>query len=473
MSNKKAETFAEQIARLIGRGGATQPGNQLGSGGSEKKGSRQDIVIGLDFGTSCTKVVLQDPSRRMAWAVPFDALAVKGSAYLLPTKLVLGDDGTLELTGGGKSVLDLKISLMSAPDRPLQGAVVREAALTPRQLCAAYLALVLRRARSWFSTTRADIYRQAELAWQLNLGIPSSTMSDSTQMVTFKQVAQAAWLLSLQPGPLKASDVVSADQASLGKAFAFGLDADYLNVYPEIAAEVSGYARSDARQPGLHFMIDIGASTLDVTTFILFEREDSDSFSFLVTDVQKFGSFYLHRWRVKSLEKVIRSRFDPLDIFRPTPEHVHEMLPSNKEVDSIDRAFSDACRTILGRAIATTKARRAGAEVQFRQRDPAPLPVFLCGGGSLLKFYQRMVDAFDGSLRPGMVVGQFDRQLLPLPRYLNAPGLEQVNYHRLAVAYGLSFRYLDLAGVTPPTDIPDADAATLRVAEEMISKDMV
>ena len=102
-------------------------------------------------------------------------------------------------------------------------------------------------------------------------------------------------------------------------------------------------------------MIDIGASTLDVTTFILFNRDGSDNFSFLVADVQKRGSFYLHRWRTRSLEKVIRSRFDPLDMFRPTPDHVREMLPTERELDSIDRVFSNDCRTIFGAAIVNTK----------------------------------------------------------------------------------------------------------------------
>ena len=135
-----------------------------------------------------------------------------------------------------------------------------------------------------------------ELTW-----LPSSTISDSNQIETFTQVARAAWALSLRSGPLNPSDVVTADEASSGAAFAFGLHLDHLNVYPEIAAEVSGYARSDVRQRGLHLMIDIGASTLDVTTFILFNRDGSDNFSFLVADVQKRGSFYLHRWRTRSL----------------------------------------------------------------------------------------------------------------------------------------------------------------------------
>ncbi len=471
MSNEERTTLAQQLAQLLWRGDKASEDKNVRE--DKKVALRQDIVIGLDFGTSCTKVVVQDPSRRTAWAVPFAEFAVKGNPYLLPTKVIVGTDGTLTLSGKGTAILDLKIALMSAAAIAVKEAVTEGIALTARQLCAAYLALIVRLARSWFSRTTSAIYGRTALLWQLNLGVPSSSLSDSNQIDVFKQVARAAWALSQKEGPLHWRDVVAADQASLSDSFAFGLDRDHLNVYPEIAAEVSGYARSDARQSGLHLMVDIGASTLDVSTFILFDREGADNFSFLVTDVQKRGSFYLHRSRVESLERLIRARFDPLDMLEPIPDDARELLPTDADAASIDGAFSSECRTVLGQVISTTKANRAGGEPQFRPREPTSLPVFFCGGGSLVKFYGRVLTAFDRSLRKSMNVGAFDIQPLPMPRRLNAPELATHDYHRLAVAYGLSFRYLDLATVIPPAAIPNLGSSTERASAEMVTKDMV
>ena len=468
MDSKKQETLAEQLRRHP-KGGV--PSRSIERGGPAPRSTR-DIVIGLDFGTSCTKVVIQDPALRKAWAVPFDELAVKGNAYLLPTKLVLGSDGSVSLSGAGSAVLDLKLKLMAEPDTPLSKLSVDADIPTPRQLCIAYLALVLRRTRAWLTSNLTDIYQGVELAWKVNIGVPSSTLSNSGQIDTFAQVACGAWKVSLRAEPIVWSEVVKVAQASRVMPFDFGVSPVSLNVYPEIAAEITGYARSDARRPGLHMMIDIGASTLDVSTFMLHE-DGGEKVGFLQTEVQKLGAFYLHRWRVKSLSRCIESRFNPLDMFSPTPDDLHEMLPTDTEIDSIDGPFSDACRNLLGSVLVTTKKRRAPREPQFRHNGAGALPVFVCGGGSLLKFYKEMIHEFDESLRRGMVIGRFDIQSLPVPPRLEVPGLPSADYHRLAVAYGLSFRYLDLPSVTAPDDIPDIESMRVREQAELISKDMV
>ena len=56
----------------------------------------KDIVIGFDFGTSCTKVVVQDHFHREAWAVPFPEFTGADNRYLLPTQVWL-EDGALLL----------------------------------------------------------------------------------------------------------------------------------------------------------------------------------------------------------------------------------------------------------------------------------------------------------------------------------------------------------------------------------------
>lgn len=472
MDNKKRETLAEQMRRLL-RGTPAGPASDRDHRQTNPAPRKsQDVVIGLDFGTSCTKVVIRDPVLRKAWAVPFGELAVKGNAYLLPTKLVVGN-GSASLSGPGRIVLDLKLQLMAKPDAPVTQLGASGDAPTPRQLCGAYLALVLRRARAWFAAEHADLYRGVEPAWKVNVGIPSCTVSDAAQADAFEQVGRAAWHLSLRGEPLKWSDVVSADQASRGRSFNFGLTPASLHVYPEIAAEVTGYARSDARLPGLHLMIDIGASTLDISTFMLHEGDGTDNVGFLQTEVQKLGAFYLHRHRVKSLSRVISSRFNPLDIFKPTPDDIHEMLPSDAEVVAIDTQFSDAARGLLSDVIVTTKKRRASGEPQFQLNEPKALPVFVCGGGSQLRFYQEVIRKFDEALTKARFVGRLDIQPLPVPPQLEVPDLPASDYHRLAVAYGLSFRHLDLPTVTAPNDIPDVETMKVREQAELISKDMV
>src|SRR5437867_3431371 len=58
-----------------------------------------DAILGLDFGTSCTKVVIRTPylPSGEAFAIPFDGVAHKSSRYLLPTCLSKNADGTVFL----------------------------------------------------------------------------------------------------------------------------------------------------------------------------------------------------------------------------------------------------------------------------------------------------------------------------------------------------------------------------------------
>ena len=87
-----------------------------------------DVVIGLDFGTSSTKVVVQVPHypRKPAFAIPFGPYAHKGedvSDYLLPTRLAVNRDDHCNLLPSSSSsypadmsiLTDIKISLMNSP----------------------------------------------------------------------------------------------------------------------------------------------------------------------------------------------------------------------------------------------------------------------------------------------------------------------------------------------------------------------
>ena len=60
-------------------------------------------------------------------------------------------------------------------------------------------------------------------------------------------------------------------------------------IIPEIAAGAVGYALSDLRREGLHVMVDIGASTVDVCSFLLHEKEGNDRYSLLISRCSETG----------------------------------------------------------------------------------------------------------------------------------------------------------------------------------------
>src|ERR1700728_4370203 len=169
---KKAQEERRQ-SKSMSRPGAVLP-NATQFEGPDNRGKR-DIVIGLDFGTSSTKVVIQDPETRDAWAVPFEGSGLLENSYLLPSRISIDKDGFGSF-GDDKSIAELKIRLMTAPDEPIEDTRSQESPPTASQLCVLYLALVLQQVRGWFLRTKGDAYRTFQLVWQLNIGIPSNAL---------------------------------------------------------------------------------------------------------------------------------------------------------------------------------------------------------------------------------------------------------------------------------------------------------
>lgn len=100
-----------------------------------------EAVMGIDFGTSSAKVVVQDGSR--SFAIPFrDAAGI--NAYLLPTMLWESPDGAFNLDGRGRGIGSLKVRLIQNPTEDVQ----TEAA--------AYLAFVIRLTRAYLFTVQHD-----------------------------------------------------------------------------------------------------------------------------------------------------------------------------------------------------------------------------------------------------------------------------------------------------------------------------
>jgi hypothetical protein len=222
--------------------------------------------MGVDFGTSCTKVVIRTPlrARGRAVAVPLGSGTRSPSPYLLPTVLYQAPDGGLSFNPDQMPVVDLKRELLATPV-PV-GAIAR---------CAAYLALVVREARGWFIQQEKEAVAGLKLDWTFHLGYPSASLKGDELREIFHATALAAWDLAQGAEAIHRDRALDAAKRSLRGELRSGANIDAI---PEVLAEVAGYARSPQRQLGLHFLMDVGAGTTDLCGFILFEgAEDGDN----------------------------------------------------------------------------------------------------------------------------------------------------------------------------------------------------
>ena len=229
-----------------------------------------DVRIGLDFGTSFTKVVIRVPERQIGYAVPFGRLAGESLEYLLPTELYVSDDGvfSMEPVKGATVLDDIKVKLMNlSPPTSLQEDI------SPTTAAAGYLALVLRYARRWFVATKKESFGDRRLRWAFNLGLPAKTDDDEKLREPFSLAGRAAWAASANGGRIT-FDTVREAETWVG-AQPEELDCDF-ELVPEVVAEVVGYKNSRERNNGLHLLVDVGARTLDVGAFVLGASREGD-----------------------------------------------------------------------------------------------------------------------------------------------------------------------------------------------------
>jgi hypothetical protein len=460
--------WRERLLRLLGIGKPPEPSQASDKASTQaitRARKRLVAVIGLDFGTSCTKCVIGVAGR--AVAVPFSGLSPKGSPYLLPTQLWLEGDRSLSLrpSRGAQPISGIKVGLMRVPDSAFQLGGGSEA--TPVTLAAAYLGLVIRHACEWLVAEKRGLLGDVDLTWQLNVGLPAKSHDDIQTSAAFRRAVHAAWVLSRLQGKLYLGVCSEEVRAMSDGSYELpGITADAVNLIPEVAAEVVGYARSAQKRLGPHLMIDVGATTVDVCLFKLSEQGGGYQYAFYATDVNpELGAFQLHRKRRLAIDPAAKeiSIDDPL---RPIPPTYRDYPGANGAAKEVDHRFlTDVEAMVRTVAVQAKKKRRSelivemirhrGLEREDRDKD---IRVLMCGGGSRIPLYVEATKMAGEALAPGgwtklrlkrfgMVRG------LEYPARLDAPELRRADFDRLAVAYGLSYSVDNIGQFTPPSEM--------------------
>ena len=452
-----------------------------GGGGS----GELEIVIGFDFGTSSTKAVVHifNVPGEPAFAVPFGDFAHESSEYLLPTKLFVNPDGfcSLKRTLDAALLTDIKVGLMQTPDRsiePVSGPPCNASAST---VATAYLALVLRYVRCWFISNKRRAFGDYSLNWSFNLGLPAE-IKDNPKEATFDLVGKAAWLVSERPAPVT---IACAEKAVRDIKNNTSESEDALcdfELIPEVIAEVVGYARSRLRDEGLHLLVDIGASTLDVCSFILADKGGGDHYSILTANVELLGAKQLHLERIEGLKRAVESHVknlsDPTDPLCLIENDIEAYIPSlDKELRNVvERDFAGKCEKLLKETFEELKKLRDPDSPRWSDY----FPVFLCGGAKEMSVYNEIVSNIEKWLirweRSFIDSPKGVRRItLPKPESLEAE-IDNELYHRLAVAWGLSYQSYNIGEYKVPSEIqnfPPRPRSEQDIYRNYVSKDMV
>lgn len=441
------------------------------------------VVLGIDFGTSSTKAVIRVPyyTGSPTYAVPLGEMEspdarrsssdmectdARLSKYILATRISVDNDGQCFLSSpsGLTTHANLKTDLMSVSVNDFSLESELPSTSSAVVMCTAYLALVLRKSIDWFHHSQKHIFGKFTYDWMVNMGLPAAVDDKTYLRNGFKLVAHAAWLASMRSGNIslrhcqQAISDVKDCKSSRGEHMSAEIE-----LIPEVIAQAIGYAKSQSKNDGLHVLVDVGAGTLDVCSFNLHSEDDQFQWPVLTADVQPLGTIHLHNARMKAVQAAVDEHFQKwIDVTHPMiefPSSTEYYLPDQKEIRArllkYQRQFELKCRSIIGSAIIELKRSRYPNAPDWS----GSVPIIVCGGGANLGPYRESIYRVSKWMKKYFSLSQSQGlriETLPLPVGITAD-LQDDSYHRLSVAYGLSYPPFDIGEYTVPREIEDIE----------------
>ena len=380
-------------------------------------GRNFDITIGLDFGTSYTKACVRFGDNH--FIVDWSGISNFKDKYTLPSEISYFMDGSFQIGRSADAV-----SVASSLKIPL---LEKYQDVDSCSNAVNYLGLTLHYIRSWWFYTHGNLSRDFTLNWIVNIGSPSKQFEESYWTNKYKKIVSEAWTKSFINGK-KISE----------------LHDENISVIPEFVAEIASYTKSQQRQPDLHLLIDIGGGTVDIVTFNIHKIEDDEElFPKFASDVVNLGTHYLMSERIHKCS-VPENDFKSMEVLT-TSDFSNLYNVALEEVEAIDLAYKDKIKNTIIKVLDLTKQRRYYSSPNWA----SGIRTFICGGGSYSSIYRDAIAKVQGRYNLLPIN-------LPVPANVFPADFSKEKFHRISVAYGLSFNEMSLGTIRKEQDVDDA-----------------
>lgn len=422
------------------------------------------VQVGLDFGTSTTKVMYSVRNRGEKKHLPLDLHhGLSGVApYIVPSiatfdrakQLLLGHRAAQALAGldWSAGLTNFKMLLAGRHDpryldswvdsrfrEHVKMALGDDSYCSPDALTAAFLAYVMLRTRRLL---HEEFGGDSELDISFNTCVPIDQRENNVVLKAYQRVCGVAERL--------------ADEASDGTGTRWWIDramellsddnttrAERLYVVPESVAAVSAYTGSLSRTDGLHALVDIGAGTSDVSIFKLTQSRSRG----LLSEWLSARSVPVGTSRIE--QRVADALAGHLDGATVDRDLVLAAMTGRKDLARVsEAAIRDGMVEIWNRSAKAWSDAYGKLSRESFWKGPN-VKVFLAGGGGLLPQARK---AFAESWQPGW--GPYPCEVLPNPDSWSDLD-KSASFARLCVAYGLCVPVPELGEFTMPTETKD------------------
>ena len=403
-------------------------GPLLSNGDNSKQ--QTQCIIGLDFGTAFTKSIVRFRASD-AYPINWSNDILTEEPYLLPSLFSEKSDGTCVLGFLNDAIVHENIKMGILDFNSNEASIIS----------VVFLGLVLRYIRYELLITNSSIFKNYDIQWDLNIGLPTNHWDNESLKSTYQHIARCAWALSEQGSIIsiqKARDIFDLiNQTNCA------LEDHNIGIFPEFIAQISSYVKSPQRRQEsyLHLLVDIGAGTIDIVTFNVHAIDDEDIFPIFEADVCKLGAHYF----IKALAS--ESENPPLAwMDRDAQENSQNLsnkysIPSDKLLllyDLFANTIGIKIKSVLGR---TKRLRYPNAPAWAYG-----IPTIFSGGGCHISVYQNAMEKVKVNYKIEGIIP-------PIPQDLTSKISDTDLFQRLSVAYGLSFNQFDLGKIKAKGDV--------------------
>ncbi len=252
-------------------------------------------------------------------------------------------------------------------------------------------------------------------------------------------------------------------------------------VVPEVLAEIASFAQSKAAQEGIYALVDVGAGTLDLNVFrvVNFIKDEDVRTPVFAASCHPNGVKHLESVLAEALGydlEISEAQFEKQKSLRQFPD-INALTQADKKTNQTElysrlkKAHGEYCDDVAQRTRLTWV--EAWKKKGLERKEWTTLTMFLCGGGANIQNLQKHLEAG----MPELIIQSIRHGVLPCPsenEFVRPPEFPEEDFHRVAVAYGLTF------GSNLDPYIAPSEIAKVRLCRETydiescyISKDMV
>ncbi|WP_269538058.1 hypothetical protein [Cerasicoccus fimbriatus] len=422
------------------------------------------VQIGLDFGTSFTKVVCRDIMIDKPWVYMPDYPCDPELPFLISSTVCFNDgrfshpkrlDGAYTST----SLVHVKMALQcvgaaDTTNKHLDG----YRALVPEGLdlstfveasCIYLLAGIMGEVKGAIRSRFTGSVEGDQI--HVNMAVPVASADDDRVGELFERVLRLSWSMADEmtghPECLlqEVIDSIARHEANAASESV----KEICFIYPEVSANVQGFIRSRSSQPGLYLFCDTGAGTVDQSLFQFSRKNSGDEYLiYLSAQVLPIGSCRIEEL---ALEYSPEQGWKALEEFR----RFKESGANDPHLQKARYAIGNELEKRTNQTIALGKKKLTSP------KSINELRVIFGGGGHCTDPYKiGVMKQFDSTIFRNELIAQrrraepnFDRGMPDLRTEFNLkPGQERWS-RRLSVAYGLSFAKIDLAAFRLPKDV--------------------